>query len=66
MVNPAEHRKCLLDDMSALFRDQQLTLSGLCDPTSTSKQRRAITRAKEELLLYENRTIKRLRKTMGV
>jgi hypothetical protein len=66
MVNPREHRTSLFDDMTSLFRDMQLTLSGFQDPTTTAKQRRAITKAQKELLQYEQRRIKNLRKTMGI
>jgi hypothetical protein len=65
-TNHREHRKCLFDDITALFRDVKVELEGLMDAGSTAEQRRAVGRAQKALCIFEQTVIKKLRKKMEV
>jgi hypothetical protein len=62
--NTKEHRKCLFEDIQALYRDIRTELSGLMDKESTAVQRRAIMKTARLTVKFEEEVIDKLIKKM--
>jgi hypothetical protein len=65
-MNPKELRRTLFDDITALIKDISLSLAGLQDKYSTSKQRRHIQRVQKKLVIFEMQDVQDLKKDMEI
>jgi hypothetical protein len=61
-----EYRRQWLDEIKDNIQNIRRLFLALCDKDSTSKQRRALTKAQDQLDAYEKKVVEPLKKKMGL